>query len=62
MFIEVTTESSDQKSSESRKDYPRIRQGSSLISEEDGAALRPVLLALRDWGLEWIEGTAAKRA
>ncbi|NBV55636.1 MAG: transcriptional regulator [Verrucomicrobia bacterium] len=27
-----------------------------------GAALRPVLLALRDWGLEWIEGTAAKRA
>jgi DNA-binding HxlR family transcriptional regulator len=27
-----------------------------------GFALRPVLLALRDWGLEWIEGTAAKRA
>jgi DNA-binding HxlR family transcriptional regulator len=27
-----------------------------------GAALRPVLLALRDWGLEWIEGTTAKRA
>ncbi len=27
-----------------------------------GVALRPVLLALRDWGLEWIEGTAAKRA
>jgi DNA-binding HxlR family transcriptional regulator len=27
-----------------------------------GLALRPVLLALRDWGLEWIEGTAAKRA
>lgn len=26
-----------------------------------GVALRPVLLALRDWGLEWIEGTAAKR-
>jgi len=27
-----------------------------------GVALRPVLLALRDWGLEWLEGTAAKRA
>jgi DNA-binding HxlR family transcriptional regulator len=27
-----------------------------------GVALRPVLLALRDWGLEWIEGTVAKRA
>ena len=27
-----------------------------------GIALRPVLLALRDWGLEWIPGTAAKRA
>ncbi len=27
-----------------------------------GVALRPVLLALLDWGLEWIEGTAAKRA
>jgi DNA-binding HxlR family transcriptional regulator len=27
-----------------------------------GIALRPVLLALRDWGLDWIEGTAAKRA
>jgi DNA-binding HxlR family transcriptional regulator len=27
-----------------------------------GVALRPVLLALRDWGLEWIDGTAAKRA
>lgn len=27
-----------------------------------GAALRPVLLALRDWGLAWIDGTAAKRA
>jgi DNA-binding HxlR family transcriptional regulator len=26
-----------------------------------GVALRPVLLALRDWGLEWIEGSAAKR-
>jgi DNA-binding HxlR family transcriptional regulator len=26
-----------------------------------GISLRPVLLALRDWGLEWIEGTAAKR-
>ncbi len=27
-----------------------------------GVALRPVLLALRDWGLQWIDGTAAKRA
>ena len=27
-----------------------------------GSALRPALLALRDWSLEWIEGTAAKRA
>ena len=26
------------------------------------SALGIVLLALRDWGLEWIEGTAAKRA
>jgi DNA-binding HxlR family transcriptional regulator len=26
-----------------------------------GIALRPILLALRDWGLEWIDGTAAKR-
>jgi DNA-binding HxlR family transcriptional regulator len=26
-----------------------------------GKALRPVLFALRDWGLEWIPGTAAMR-
>lgn len=29
---------------------------------EKGKSLRPVLVALRDWGLEWIPGTAAKRA
>lgn len=29
---------------------------------DKGKALRPVLLALRDWGLAWIPGTAAKRA
>ena len=29
---------------------------------DKGESLRPVLLALRDWGLEWIPGTAAKRA
>lgn len=28
---------------------------------EKGKSLRPILLALRDWGLEWIDGTAAKR-
>jgi len=27
-----------------------------------GSALKPAILALRDWGLEWIDGTAAKRA
>jgi DNA-binding HxlR family transcriptional regulator len=26
-----------------------------------GKALKPVLMALVDWGLEWIEGTATKR-
>ena len=26
-----------------------------------GMALRPTLLALRDWGLEWIKGTATMR-
>lgn len=29
---------------------------------DKGKSLRPVLLALRDWGLAWIPGTAAKRA
>ena len=29
---------------------------------DKGKSLRPVLVALRDWGLEWLPGTAAKRA
>lgn len=28
---------------------------------EKGVALKPVLLSMRDWGLQWVEGTTAKK-
>jgi DNA-binding HxlR family transcriptional regulator len=33
-----------------------VRHG---IAERKGEALRPVLRAMKDWGLEWEEGTRA---
>ena len=43
-------------------DAKRDERSHSYHLTDKGESLRPVLLALRDWGLEWIPGTEAKRA